>query len=59
MVRRGWLGKVLFFGAIFAVVTKYVYLIIPAIIALILGVIIRKRKFNKENVGRVIYIRQR
>ena len=59
MARKGLFARILFFGAIFAIVTKYVYLIIPAIIALILGVIIRKRRSDRGIGDRVIYIRKR
>ena len=59
MARKGLFARILFFGGIFVIVTKYVYLIIPAIIALILGVIIRKRRSDRGIGDRVIYIRKR
>ena len=59
MARRGWLGKILFAGVIITIVSKYVYLIVPAVLTLIVAMIIRKRKNDKVGDGRLIYIRQR
>lgn len=48
----------LFIAGLSAIVLKYVYLIIPAIITITFLMIIRRRKGRQEEVGRVIYIRR-
>ena len=49
----------LFFGGLLAVVLKYVYLIIPAILTITFILIIRRKKDRNERENRgVIYIRR-
>jgi len=59
MAKKKGLMIFLFIAGLGAIVLKYVYLIIPAIITITFLMIIRRRNIRKEEeVRRVIYVRR-
>ena len=58
MGRKGFV-TILFFGGLIAVLTKYVYLIIPAGLTIMIAMMIHRKRIRREGEQRIIYVRNR